>query len=320
MGGPTEGPGRGGRGGARKGAPTHLHHHPHQLRLDVGGLVTHRHLGHAWQVDQREVEHPRRADAQPDRLGRHVERLAQLALRLRLDLLADLAKVGEALARQVGKLAPLARLAALGVVQQLQQQRPPRADAGTARQEVVADEALQHRRLAAALTADHDNLRQGWQLTIIAQRRQRVLELVEDREEPLHTTWRVCRPVRWPAQAWRSGGVWTCRLHNLISHTFISHTCMSTPTYTDAIARAEFASMIDPPSSTRGHEPSPLMVACRRCIGSPSRAESGWITRLLACAASASRSKTCGASRAARWGFCESGAPSRAPPQRPAAP
>ena len=104
-----------------------------------------------------------------------MERLAELALRLRLDLPPDLVEVVEALAGQVSELAPLVGVAAFRVVQQLQQQRPPRAHAGAARQEVAADKALEHRRLAAALAPDDDNLRQRRDLAVGAQRGHRIL-------------------------------------------------------------------------------------------------------------------------------------------------
>jgi hypothetical protein len=114
-----------------------------------------------------------------------VERLAQLALCLRLDLPSDLVEVVEALAGQVSELAPLVGVAAFRVVQQLQQQRPARAHASAARQEVAADQALEHRRLAAALAPDDHDLRQCRDLAVAAERGHGILQLVKDGQEAL---------------------------------------------------------------------------------------------------------------------------------------
>ena len=134
-----------------------------ELCLDVDGLVVDGHLGHTRQVHQRQVEHVRRTDAQLDGLGGDALRFAELARRLRLNLGADVAEVVEALAFEVAELTvrvPL-RIAPLAIhVHQLQQQRTARDDPRPARQEVAADEALEHGGFAAALRADDDDLGQ----------------------------------------------------------------------------------------------------------------------------------------------------------------
>ncbi len=181
--------GGGGRDGEddRVGVLDVLEHHRPQLHLDVGRLVAHRHLRHAGEIDEREVEHVRRVDPQPDRLRAHLLRPPERALGLRRYLGADLAEVGELAVVKVAELAPLVRpRARRRRVHELEQQRPPRHDPRAARQEVAADERLEDRRLARALRAHHHDLRQRRQLRVRAEHRERLLELLERGEQRVH--------------------------------------------------------------------------------------------------------------------------------------
>ena len=113
---------------------------------------------------------------------------ARHAVRLGLDLQPHLVEVGELLALGVQELGVLAVLR----VEQLEDERPPGHDAGAARQKVAAHKVLQHTRLARALAAHHRDLRQV-DRDRRAQRRERVLQLIYDRDQPLHTRIAHCR-------------------------------------------------------------------------------------------------------------------------------
>ena len=94
----------------------------------------------AWQIDEGEVGHAWRVEAQVDRL--RVEPLvgAALPVGVRLDLGADRRVGREALARSVSELGVLRTLG----LQHHEHERPARDDAAPARQEGSTDDILEH--------------------------------------------------------------------------------------------------------------------------------------------------------------------------------
>lgn len=84
-----------------------LEDHRLDLGLDVDRLVADRHLCQARQIDQRQIEHVRRVDAQIDRNVGDSLVAAGDAVRFGLDLLADFDKVHELFALAVQKFAKL---------------------------------------------------------------------------------------------------------------------------------------------------------------------------------------------------------------------
>mmetsp|Transcript_160689 Transcript_160689/g.390342 ORF Transcript_160689/g.390342 Transcript_160689/m.390342 type:complete len:229 (-) Transcript_160689:13-699(-) len=156
----------------RRGVRDVLAAHRTNLCLDICGLISHRHLGDARQVNHRQVQHMGRVDLQVDGLLRDALVAPGRALRLALDLRADFGKISKARSRQVREFAPLLALnvggqglvllrrSIAGNVEQLQHQGPPRHHAHSTRQEIAADDGLEHAALAARLRADDHDLRE----------------------------------------------------------------------------------------------------------------------------------------------------------------
>mmetsp|Transcript_65494 Transcript_65494/g.109896 ORF Transcript_65494/g.109896 Transcript_65494/m.109896 type:complete len:722 (+) Transcript_65494:87-2252(+) len=135
-----------------------LHDEVADLHVHVRGLVPDRDLRDARQVDEGQVEHVRRVDLELDRLAGDRLPGPGLVVRRVHNLLPDPPELCELHARLVKELA--VRLRVLGEVQELQDEGPPGDDAGAAREEVLAHEALQHRALAGALRPHDGDLGQ----------------------------------------------------------------------------------------------------------------------------------------------------------------
>mmetsp|Transcript_16802 Transcript_16802/g.51623 ORF Transcript_16802/g.51623 Transcript_16802/m.51623 type:complete len:642 (-) Transcript_16802:357-2282(-) len=164
-----------------------LHAHVVDLELNVRRLVAHRHLGDPGQVHEREVEHGGAVDAQRDGLRADALVAPGGAVRLALDLLTDLLKVVDLVVRAVQELAVGLLILPAGLparVEELQDQRPPRHDAGAARQEVLTHDVLEHRRLARRLRADDHDLRQVYGR--VSDGVEDILQLVHHGDEVLH--------------------------------------------------------------------------------------------------------------------------------------
>ena len=148
--------------------------HASDLRLDVVwlALVGERRHRQAGQVDERQVGHIRRVDAQEDGLVRY----ALLAARARLGLILDGAPdVLELRGRRLGALQrdahaqlprPVAEVAELGAhrrgvgcVEELQRERRARDHLLAQREDVRRHDTVEQRRLAARLCPDHDEPR-----------------------------------------------------------------------------------------------------------------------------------------------------------------
>jgi len=83
-----------------------------------------------------------------------------------------------------------------GRVDQLQDQRATRHDARATRQEVAADNVLEHRRLASRLAADDDDLRQA-DLDLVADDVEDILQLVDDWDQLIEAGARGIGRRRW---------------------------------------------------------------------------------------------------------------------------
>ena len=114
-----------------------------------------------------------------------IRKLNQSSKFKHLDFAANLGEIVEAPARQVAELAPLGTVVVVvsripRTILEHQDERPPRANVASAREEVAADQGLEHARLAAALAADHRHLWKRNLRKLGPHRSQNVLELVHD--------------------------------------------------------------------------------------------------------------------------------------------
>jgi hypothetical protein len=133
-----------------------LEHHLADLALDIPRLVAHGHLCETGQIDQGQRQDLGRVYPQVDGRRRDARVAPRLGLCLAHNLVPDLAKVVELLARDVQKLAPLVHIVLIvgrlgrllldpvglrGVcglaVDELENERSSRHDAGSSRQAVV---------------------------------------------------------------------------------------------------------------------------------------------------------------------------------------
>ena len=159
--------------------------------LDVGWLVPDWDARDAREVHQGHGEDVRGANLEADLLVRDAFVVAGAPVGFALDLFADGFKLGEDLVWAVEELAPLHRrlvvVARVMVrrVHELEHERAARADVGAARQEIAADERLEHGGLPGGLRAHDRNLRELQVAADIlhARLREDILELVDQGDE-----------------------------------------------------------------------------------------------------------------------------------------